>query len=138
MVAHHFELVFLPPGDAALDQDLGDRARGEAALGETAHLGAVVRNTRTAASEDVRGPDDDRVAHVVGHLQRLFERVRDTRRRRMEPDLRHRDLEPLAILGRADRFDVGADHLHVVFLEHTGFVQLDREIEARLAAEGRQ
>ena len=61
MVAHHLELVLLPAGDAALDQDLRQRARGETVarrcVGEA--RSCVVRDAGAAAAEDERGPDDD-------------------------------------------------------------------------------
>ena len=125
VVAHDLELVFLPARDAALDEDLGDRARGEAALGDALHLVAVVRDAGAAAAEDERGPDDHRVADLVGDAERLVDRVRDARRRHVQADLGHRDLEPLPVLGGADRLDVGADHLDAVRLEHAGLVQRD-------------
>ena len=56
----------------------------------------------------------------------------------MQADLGHCQLESLAVLGRADRFDVGPDHLDPVRFEHAFLVQRDREVEARLTADRRQ
>ena len=138
VVAHDFELVLLPADDAALDEDLRDRARGEAALGDVLHLAVVVRDAGAAPAEDVRGPHDHRVADLGRDRERLVDAVRDARRRHAQADLGHRGLEPLAVLGGADRLDARADHLDVVRVEHTGFVERDREVETGLAAERRE
>ena len=138
VVAHHLELVFLPTDDAALDQDLRDRARREPALGDALHLAVIVRDAGAAAAEDVRGPHDHRIADLGRDRERFVDRVRDARRRDAQADLGHRGLEPLAVLGGADRLDAGADHLDAVRVEHAGFVELDREVETGLAAERRE
>jgi hypothetical protein len=138
VVAHHLELVLLPPRDAALDEDLGDRARGQAALGDVLHLRRIVRDARAPAAEDERRPHDDGVPDLVRDAHRLVDGVRDARRGHVQPDLGHRDLEPLPVLGGLDRVDVGTDHLDAVRVEHSGFVQADREVEPGLASERRQ
>ncbi len=45
-------------------------------------------------------------------------------------------LEELAVLGGADRLERGAEHPHVVALEHAGVGERDGEVEPGLAAEG--
>ena len=120
VVAHHLELVFLPARDAALDEDLRDRARGESAFREVLHLLVVVRDPGAAPTEDVRGPDDDGIADLAADAQGVLQVVRDPRRRHVETDLRHRDLETLPILGGPDGLDVRADHLDAVRVEHAG------------------
>ena len=50
----------------------------------------------------------------------------------------HRVAEELAVLGAADDVDARADQLDAELLEHAGRVELDREVERRLAAERRQ
>ena len=139
VVAHHLELVLLPPDDAALDQDLGDRARGEAARGDARISSAVVRDAGAAAAEDERGPDDHRVADLVARPRSASSTVYAMPDGgTAQPDLRHRGLEPLAVLGGVDRLDARADHLDVERVEHARFVQRDREVEPGLAAERRQ
>ena len=87
------------------------------------HLAAIVRDAGAAAAEDERGPHDHRVADLARDAQRFVERVRDARRRHAQPDLDHRLLEALAVLGGADRLDVRADHLDVERVEHALFVR---------------
>ena len=50
-------------------------------------------------------------------------------------DLREEVAEQLAVLGEADRADVGAEQPDVVLLEDAGLVEVHREVEAGLAAE---
>ena len=139
VVAHDLELVFLPADDAALDQDLRDRARGEAALGDALHLVVVVRDAGAAAAEDERGPHDHRDSRPRPRPRSASSTAYAiARRRHAQADLRHRDLEALAVLGGADRLDARADHLDAVRVEHAGFVQRDREVEPGLTAERRQ
>ena len=58
--------------------------------------------------------------------------------RHVEADLAHRVLEQLAVFGDLDRVDRRADQLDAVLLEHAVLGELDREVERRLAADGRQ
>ena len=53
-------------------------------------------------------------------------------------DLEHLALEALAVFGEPDRLDRRAEQLDAVALEHAGFVELDREVEAGLPAQRRQ
>ncbi len=67
----------------------------------------------------------------VGALQRAG--VGEPRARRLEPDLRHRLAEQLAVLGLVDDLGARADHLHAEFLEHAGAVEAERGVERGLA-----
>ena len=138
VVAHHFELELLPARDRPLDEDLGDRARREPPLGDVRDLIAIVRDTGTAPAENEGGTHDDGIADLVGDAERFLHRVSDAGRRHAQADLRHRNFEALAVFRGADRFDLGADHLHAERVEHACFVQRDREIETGLAAERRK
>ena len=76
-IAHHLELVFLPPGNALLDQDLADRA-GRQTLGcARFELRSRRGDPGAAPTEDVRRSDDDRQADPFDDRYRLFERVGD-------------------------------------------------------------
>ena len=138
VVAHDLELVFLPTDHAALDEDLGDRAGRETALGDALHLAVVVRDAGAAPAEDERRAHDHRIADLGRDRERLVDRVGNARRRHAQADLAHRGLEPLPILGSADRVDARADHLDVVRVEHAGFVERDRKVETGLATERRE
>ena len=71
---------------------------------------------------------------------RLLQRrgVGEARLRRLEPDLRHRLAEELAVLGLVDRLGVRADHLDAELVEHAHLLERQRGVERRLAAHGRQ
>jgi hypothetical protein len=137
-VAHHLELVLLPPEHRPLDEDLADRARREPARRDVVQLRLVPREARAAAAEDERRAHDDREADDTADGDRLVDAVREPRARHREPDLLHRGLEPRAVLRRVDRVHVGADELDAVSLQHPGVVQRDREVEGGLAAERRE
>jgi hypothetical protein len=138
VVAHHLELVLLPADDAALHQDLADRAGREATLRGEEHLLRVLRDAGAAAPEDERGPHDDRVPDVLGDGDGLVDGAREARLRDAQPDLLHRGLELLPVLGGMDRVRSGADHLDPEAFEHTLVIETDREVERGLAAEGGQ
>ncbi len=125
VVAHDLELVLLPSDDAALDEDLGDRARGEAPFGDALHLALVVCDAGAATAEDERGAHDHRVADLGRDRERLVDRIRDTRRRHAQADLGHRVLEALTILGGADRLGLRTDHLDTERVEHARLVERD-------------
>ena len=85
-----------------------------------------------------RRADDQRKAERLRELDRLRQRARDAALRHVEADLAHRVLEQLPILGDLDRLDRGADQLDVVLVERAGGREIHREVQRRLAADGRQ
>src|SRR3712207_8395150 len=56
----------------------------------------------------------------------------------LEGDALHRLAEELAILRLADGLDGGPEQLDAVLVEGTELVQLDGEVQGRLATEGRE
>ncbi len=56
----------------------------------------------------------------------------------IEPDLRHRLLEFFAVLGLVDGLLRGADHLDAVLFQHAVLGQIERAVQRRLPAHGRQ
>ena len=76
------------------------------------------------------------IADAFGELQAGGDGVDQLRLRRLQADLAHRVLEQQAVFGLLDGVDLGADQLHAVLLEHAGFGQFHREIQAGLAADG--
>ncbi len=59
-------------------------------------------------------------------------------RRHFQADPLHGRLELVARFGLGDHRGVGADHLDAVLLQHAVMVQVHRQVQARLAAEGGQ
>ena len=70
--------------------------------------------------------------------QRLFERPGHAALRHLDADLAHRVAEEQAVFGDLDRVDRRANQLDVVLVENAALVQRDRQVERRLAADGRQ
>ncbi len=62
VVAHHLELVLLPPEHAALDQHLRGGRQIEPAAHDLLVLGAIVGDAAAGAAERERRPDDGREA----------------------------------------------------------------------------
>src|SRR4029450_7777507 len=97
-VAHHLELELLPPCDRLLHEDLGHRARHEAAGRDAFELGAVAGEPAPAATERERRPDDQRVPELVPEHERAVERARGPRARGLWPGAAHRLLEAAPVL----------------------------------------
>ena len=137
-VAHQLELELLPPEDRLFDQHLVDRACGQAAQHDRAHLVGVGCEAGAQSAHRVARPHDDPVADRRGELHRLVEGVANEGRRDLRPDAAHDVLEPLAILSPLDRLDVRPDQLDPISGQHSAAVQLDGQIQRGLAAQRRQ
>ena len=137
-VAHDLEFELLPAGDGLFDQDLADRAGGEALGRELGEPRRVLGDARALAAEDEAGPHHDGETDLGRDLLGLAQRVGEARARHLEPDALHRGLELVAVLRRGDRLGPGTDHLHPVALEDAELDQLHGEVERRLPAERRQ
>ena len=74
----------------------------------------------------------------LGELQAVFDVVDELRLRHLEADLPHRIFEQQPVFGLLDGVDLRADQLDAVLVEHAGFGQLDRQIQAGLPADGRE
>ncbi len=69
-----------------------------------------------------------------GERQSLLDIVHQLRLRHFQADLAHRILEQQTVFGFLDRFDLGADQLDAVLVQHARFGQIDRQIQSGLAA----
>ena len=125
------ELELLPAFERALDEHLADRARLETVGDALAQLVRRPREPAAAAAEREGGADDRRHRALV----ELVERGDDDALRHRQPGRLHRSAEEGAVLGGADRAQVGADQLDAVLGQHAVLGQLDREVERRLPAE---
>ena len=138
-ITHDLEFVFLPAGDALLDEDLADRTGVETGLGQTAELLGGGRDSRATTTEDVRGTDDQGQTDRRHDVHGLVDRVGDTASRNRETDFDHGLLEFLAILGGGDRFGVGADQFGGSGSpDESALVQCHGEIETGLPTERRE
>ena len=126
------ELELLPAFQRALHEHLADRARVEAVLDARLQLVARSGDPAAAPAEREGRPHNRRYGAVV----QLLDRGHDHARRNGQPDSRHRCTEERAVLGGADRMQVGADQLDPVLGEDAVLGQLDGEVERGLSAEG--
>jgi hypothetical protein len=133
LVADNLHLEFLPADHRLLDQELSGGRGLEAALADGLELLHVVGDAAAGAAEREGRPDDRGEADHRLDLQRLLERVRERRARALQPDLGHRVLELLAILGLVDRLLLGADHLDAELLQHALAREVERAVQRRLA-----
>ena len=62
----------------------------------------------------------------------------DARLGDIEADLDHGLFELVSVFGGVDGFSVGADQLDVVSFENSSLIEVHREVERCLAAEGRE
>ena len=130
-VADHLELELVPAADRLLDEHLADRALGEPALDLSMERLDVVREPAPVPAERERRPDDGR----HGRASEVVERLDDHRARHGEPAALHGLAEELAVLGPPDHVDPRAEKLDAELFEHARRVELDGEVERRLAAE---
>ena len=89
----------------------------------------VVDDLHPAAAEDEARADHERVADLVGGLERLREVRRHARLGHRDAELVHDGVELVAVLGRLDGVDGRAEHVAA------GVLEAAREVERGLAAE---
>jgi hypothetical protein len=133
--AHHLHLVFLPAENRLFDEHLAHRREIEATLHLLVELLAVERDAGAGAAECEAGTDHRGQADLREHLAGLGKRLHDPPATGLEADLPHRLLEDLAVLAATDRLGPGTDHLDAMLCQHAVPLQLQGEVEGRLAAE---
>ena len=133
-VADHLELELVPAADRLLDEHLPDRALGQTPFDLAVERVDVVGEPAAVAPEGERRPDDGRKRRTGNIVQRLD----DLRGRDGQPAALHRVAEQLAILGTLDHVDPRAEELDAELVQDAGGVELDRQVERGLAAEGRK
>ncbi len=137
-VAHQFELVLLPAEDRLLQKHLGGRRMVQSGTGDQPQLGLMPGDPRSQTAHREGGPDDDRVAEILGRLETVGHRVADPRPRdrRVQPvgrgDPIDDALELLAVLTRLDRGHVGADQFDAVLVQDTVGVHRHRGVQCGL------
>ncbi len=138
LIAHHFELEFLPAKHALLDQHFVDGRKIQAALQNLFQLLAIVGDPAAGSAQGETRPQDDRITDTRGELQTFFYAVAELRLRRIEADLAHRVFEEQAIFSLLDGVDLGTDQLYSVALQHSRLRQRDGKIQPGLASDGRE
>ena len=137
-VAHHLELELFPAERAFFDEHFVDRREVEAAFQDGDEVLAVVSDAAAGAAQGEAGPQDHGIADSVGELEAAFDVGDELGVRGFEADPAHGVFEQQAVFGFFDGVDFGADQLDAVLIEHAGFGEFDGEVEAGLAADGRE
>ncbi len=101
-------------------------AERDAALQNFNELFLVVGDAAASATHGEAGAENVGIADLFGEFQSACDGVDQLRLRSGEADLAHRILEEETIFRLLDGVDLGADQLHTVFIEHTGFGEFDR------------
>lgn len=79
-----------------------------------------------------------RETDVSGYRQRFFHGVRNAGTRGVQTDFLHRHVETATVFGLVDRIGGRADHGNAELGQHALTLQLQRAVQRRLAAHGRQ
>ena len=135
-VADHFVFDFLPAGHAALNQVFMHAGRAQAVRADLAQLALILRDAAARSAQRIGRAHDDRIAVLVGKVNRRLHIVHDHRIDARLADGEHHVLKILAILRPADGIDLCAQKLHVVAREDALFIQLHGQVQARLPAQG--
>ena len=137
-IAHDLHLVLFPALDALLDEHLARRRELEALGDDLDELLGRVGDAAARAAERVGGAQDDGVSELADDALRVLDRVRVAGSRRLDAQLGHAVVEQLAVLAALDGRQIAADHLDAVLVEDALLRQLDRGVEAGLAAQRRE
>ena len=137
-ITHHFHLVLFPANQRFINQQLFGWGKIQTAFANFFELFAVVGNTAAGAAHGERWTDDARIAHVSRNGQRFFHVVCDTGARGVEADFLHRHVEAATVFGFINRVGGRANHGHAELGQHALTLQLQRAVQRRLAAHGRQ
>ena len=138
LIAHHLHLILFPANQGFVNQQLVGRRQVQPTLADLFKLFAVVSDAAAGAAHGEGGADNAREADISGHRQRLFHGMRDTGTRGVEADFLHRHVETAAIFRFINRVGGGANHRHAELFQHSLALQLQRTVQRRLAAHGRQ
>ena len=137
-VAHDLVLNLLPARNAALHEHLPHAGEAKTVLQNLDEGAAVFRNAAAAAAERVRRAQHDRIADFLRKRDSVLDIFDDLRCRDRLADLLHGLFKELSVLRLLDGQRRGADQAYVVFRKKASLLELHREIEARLTAEGRK
>ena len=137
-VAHDLELKLLPAEDGFLDQNLADEAGLQTARADGAQLVHIIDKAAACAAHRVGGTQHHGISQLFRDGEGVVDGIGHFAAGHLDPQLVHGVLELDAVLAALDGIDIDADHLHIVFLEDAGLVQLRAQVQAGLSAEVRQ
>ncbi len=137
-ITHHFHLVLFPADQRFINQQLVGWREVQTAFADFFELFTVVSDTAAGATHSKGRTNNAREAHVSGNRQRFFHSVRDTGTRGVETNFLHRDIEATTVFGFINGVGGGTNHGDAELFEHALPLQLQRAVQRRLAAHGRQ
>ncbi len=137
-IAHHLELELPPADDGLIEQDLPDRRCLEPLGGDLLELLLAASDPPSPAPEGEGGAHDAGQPELREGTLGLVEIGGDHALGHLQPRLRHRLPEEVAVLGAGDGLVVGPDQLHPVLLQGAVVVEGLREVQGGLPAEGSQ
>ena len=138
LITHHFHFVLFPADQRFINQQFVGRREVQPAGTNFFELFTVVSDTAAGAAHGERRTDDAWVAHVCGHRQRFFHGVRNAGTRGIQTDFLHCHIEATAVFRFINRVSGSADHGDAEFGQHALTFQLQRAVQRRLTAHGRQ
>ena len=138
LVTHNFHLVLFPPQERFFNQQLVSGRSLQTTLANHFKFFGVVGDSATCSAQGEARSDHRGKTHLFLHRPGLFERMRDARSGRTQPDLGHGLLELLAVFGLVDGLRGRANEFDLVFFEHAVVPQVERAIERRLSTHGGQ
>ena len=133
-VSHDFEFYFFPAGDAAFNQNLIDRRKLDAAVGDFFHFIAVMRNAAACTAQCISRADDDRVSDLICESNSRFQVFENFRFRNRLMDFFHSFLKEFSVFCMLDCMERRAEEFYIILVQHTCISKLYCHVKADLSA----
>ena len=135
-VPDDLELDLLPAGDALFNQDLGNGRQTQTILSDLMEFFHGGGNTAAGTAHGEGRTDDDRQADLLGEGDGIGQIFHNLGGDTGLTDLLHGVLEHLAVLRLVDGGALGAQQTHIVLRQESILIQLHRQGQAGLSAQG--
>ncbi len=137
-ITHHLHLIFFPAQQRLVDQQLIGRRQIQTASTDFDKVVLVISDATTRATHGKGGPDDTGIAESHLDLFGLFQRVGEGRYWGRQANGFHCHIKFLTVFSHVDRIATRADHFHIKALKDAFAGKIQRTVQCRLAAHGRQ
>ncbi len=138
MVPDHFVFDFLPAGHGPFDQGLADQGVHQPFGGDVIQLVHVVGNAAPGAAQGIGRPYDQREPDLLGEFLGGVHAFHNGALGNGLVEFFHGFLEQFPVFRLHDAGDLGAQELHIVFLQDALLIQFDGQVQADLPAQGGQ
>ena len=135
-VTNHLVLNLLPALQRLLNKHL--RREGEGLFGQAVQLLLIVAEAGTKTTQGIGSTDNDGITQTTGCLTGLLDGLTSLALNGLDTNLVELLDEELAVLSIHNGLDRSAQHLDIIFLEHTALIQLDATVQCRLSTESQQ